>query len=138
MQSPFKDPQQQPSDDFFFDESYFDILLEPQQAVKLPLREDREKTRVHIRTTGIVRSDAELQATSQCLRRIPSRSQLQSGVQSNTTNQPYPPPVFFERTSNTALQNQQTNQEMKTNNAADVDVLAEFESWLESGAVDIV
>ncbi|KAG1778474.1 hypothetical protein EV702DRAFT_154436 [Suillus placidus] len=139
IHSPSKVAQQQPSDDFFFDESYFDILSEPQQAVKPSLREDGEKTGACIRTTGIARSDTELQATSQHLQTLPSRSQLQFGIQSNTTDRSYPPPVFFKRTSNHALGNQQMNQEMKTdNNAADIDVLAEFESWLESGAVDIV
>ncbi|KAG1789378.1 uncharacterized protein HD556DRAFT_1446994 [Suillus plorans] len=126
IQSLSKVSQQQPSDDFFFDESYFDILPEPQQAVEPSLREDKEKTGAYIRATGIARSGAELQATSQCLQ--PSRSQPQFGVQNNTINQPYPPPVSFRR----------TNQEIKAKNAADVDVLAEFESWLESGAVDIV
>ncbi|KAG2146850.1 Sec63 Brl domain-containing protein [Suillus bovinus] len=140
IQSPFKAPLQQPSDDFF-DESYFDILPEPHQAVEPSLCEDGEKTRTHIRTTKITRSSAELQATaSQCLQ--PSRSQPQSGIQSNTTNRPYPPPpVSLRRTSNfanPALGNQQTNREMKTNDTAAVDVLAEFESWLDSGAVDIV
>lgn len=101
------------------------------------LREDGDKTRACIRTTGIAHT--ELQATSQHLQTLPSRSQLQFGIQSNTTDRPYPPPVFFKRTSNPALGNQQMNQEMKTDNsAADIDVLAEFESWLESGAVDIV
>ncbi|KAG1891431.1 P-loop containing nucleoside triphosphate hydrolase protein [Suillus subluteus] len=137
-QSPSKIPQQQPPDDFFFDESYFDILPKPRQPVEPSLHEDGEKTRAHIRTTGITLFGAELQATSQCFQRLPSRSQSQFDVQSNTTNQPCPPPVF-KRTSNPTLENQQTNQEMKPdNNAADVDVLAEFESWLESGAVDIV
>lgn len=103
------------------------------------LREDEEKTGAYIRATRIARSGAELQATSQCLQ--PSKSQPQFGVQNNTTNQPYPPPVSFRRISNPvdpAIRNQRTNQEIKTKNAADVDVLAEFESWLESGAVDIV
>ncbi|KAG2349464.1 P-loop containing nucleoside triphosphate hydrolase protein [Suillus weaverae] len=137
IHSPSKVAQQQPSDDFFFDESYFDILSEPQQEVTPSLREDGDKTRACIRTTGIAHT--ELQATSQHLQTLPSGSQLQFGIQSNTTDRPYPPPVFFKRTSNPALGNQQMNQEMKTDNsAADIDVLAEFESWLESGAVDIV
>ncbi|KAG1754344.1 hypothetical protein EDB19DRAFT_1902496 [Suillus lakei] len=131
-------PQQQPSDDFFFDESYFDILPEPQQAVETSICEDGKKASAHIRTAGISYSSAELQATSQRLQRLPSKSQIQFGVQSNA-NQPYPPPISFKRTSHPAFEHQQTNQEMKAdNNAADVDVLAEFESWLESGSVDIV
>lgn len=97
------------------------------------------KTKAHIRTTGFAHSGAELQATLQGLQRLPSQSQLQFGVQSNRSNQPYHPPVLLKRTSNPALENQQTNQEAKTDdNVADVNVLAEFESWLESGAVDIV
>ncbi|KAG2041892.1 Sec63 Brl domain-containing protein [Suillus americanus] len=138
IQSLSKIHQQQPSDDDFFDESYFDILPEPRQAVEPSLREDGEKTRAHIRTTGITHSGAKLQATPQCFQRLP-RSEPRFDVQSNTTNQSCPPLVFYKRTSNPTLENQQTNQGMKTdNNEADVDVLAEFESWLESGAVDIV
>ncbi|KAG2147242.1 Sec63 Brl domain-containing protein [Suillus cothurnatus] len=135
-----RQPQQQPSDDFFFDESYFDILPEPQQAVEPSFHEDREKIRADIRTTETTHSDAEPQATSQCFQRSPSRPQPQIvDIQSNTINQPCPPPVFFKRNLNHALENQQTNPEMKTDNyTADVDVLAEFESWLESGAVNIV
>ncbi|KAG1903838.1 uncharacterized protein F5891DRAFT_1208495 [Suillus fuscotomentosus] len=139
IQSLSKVSRQQPSDDFFFDESYFDILPEPQQAVEPSLREDEKKTGAYIRATGIARSGAELQATSQCLQ--PSKPQPQFDIQNNTTNQPYPPPVSFRRTSNPvdpAIGNQRRNQEIKTKHAADVDVLAEFESWLESGAVVIV
>lgn len=110
--------------------------MEPQQAAEPSPREDGENTRAYIRTTGIARSGVQLPAT---LQRLPSRSQLQFGVQSNTSNQPYPPPLLLKRTSNPALANQQTNQETKADNkAADVNFLAEFESWLESGAVDIV
>ncbi|KAG2755826.1 P-loop containing nucleoside triphosphate hydrolase protein [Suillus brevipes Sb2] len=140
IQSPSKVLQRrQPSDDFL-EESYFDIL-QPQQAAECSPGEDGngEKTKAHIRTTGIAHSGAELQATLQGLQRLPSQSQLQFGVQSNRSNQPYHPPVLLKRTSNPALENQQTNQEAKTDdNVADVNVLAEFESWLESGAVDIV
>ncbi|KAG1761698.1 Sec63 Brl domain-containing protein [Suillus occidentalis] len=137
IQSPSKVLQRQPSDDFL-EESYFDIL-QPQQAAEYSPGEDGEKTKAHIRTTGIARSGTKLQATLQRLQRLPSEFQLQFGVQSNRTNQPDPPPVLSKRTSNPALENQQTNQEPKTdNNAADVNVLAEFESWLESGAIDIV
>jgi ATP-dependent DNA helicase HFM1/MER3 len=107
--------------------------------VEPSFHEDREKIGADIRTTETTHSDAEPQATSQCFRRRPSRRQPQIDIQSNTINQPCPPPVFFKRNLNHALENQQTNPEMKTDNyTADVDVLAEFESWLESGAVNIV
>lgn len=103
---------QQPFDDLFFDECYFDILPEPQQESSF--RDYGERT-----------------STLQF-------SQLPSGVQI-TTNQPYPLPVSFKGTSDHAPEHVQRDGGMKTgNNAVEVDVVAEFESWLESGAVDIV
>jgi ATP-dependent DNA helicase HFM1/MER3 len=87
--------------------------------------------------TGTTCSSVEPHATS----KHPISSQLHSPFRGNlnTTNQPQPPPVSFKRTSSPAAKYEQTDRKMKTgNNTVEVDMLAEFESWLESGAVDIV
>ncbi|OJA17319.1 hypothetical protein AZE42_04133 [Rhizopogon vesiculosus] len=121
--SPSKPPLQQPYDDFFFDESYFDILPDPQQAVEPSFH-----------ATDIAYSSVKPQATSNRLQSSQLCSQF--GAQVNTTNKPYSLPG---RTSSITSDHKQMDQEMKpSNNAVEVDVLAEFESWLESGAVDIV
>jgi len=91
--------------------------------------EHGERISAQHQTTRTTYSSIELQAPSK-------HHRLQPGVQS-TTNQPYPLPAPINGTSNPVAT--QTDREMKTsNNTVEVDAVAEFESWLKSGAVDIV
>jgi len=93
--------------------------------------EHGERTSAQHQTTETTYSGIELQAPSK-------RHRLQPGVQS-TNNQPYPLPAPINGTSNPATKDAETGREAKiSNNTVEVDPVAEFESWLESGAVDIV